>query len=96
MKQSLDQFTKPLATVIKQYHTTIMLVLLAILVGLAIFRLSMIVSLSSEKGVDGYTPISKTTVSFDQKTINRIENLHTTTESGTPLQFPARPNPFVE
>ena len=96
MQQSLDQAVKPIVGAIKQYHTTIVFVILAVLVGLAVFRLSLIVSLSTEKGVDGYTPISKANASFDQKTIDRIDNLRTPSESENQLTFPTRANPFVE
>ncbi len=96
MQQSLDPIIKPVVSIFKLYHTTIVLVVLATLVGLAIFQLSLIVGLSGEKGVDGYTPVSKANASFDQKTIDRIDNLRTPSESEGQLKFPARPNPFVE
>jgi len=96
MQRSLDQAIKPIINVVKQYHTTIVVVLLATLVGFAVFRLSLIVSLSTERGVDGYTPIAKANASFDQKTIDRIDNLRTPSESESQLKFPARTNPFVE
>lgn len=96
MQQSLDQAVKPIVNAVKQYHTTIVFVILALLVGLAVFRLSLIVTLSGEKGVDGYTPISKANASFDQKTIDRIDNLRTTSETESQLKFPSRANPFVE
>lgn len=96
MQQSLDQAIKPLVNLIKQYHTTIVFVVLAILVGLAVFRLSLIVNLTTERGVDGYTPVSKANASFDQKTIDRIDNLRTPSEAENQLKFPTRANPFVE
>lgn len=96
MQQSLDQALKPLVVALKQYGTTIIFVLLAVLVGAAIFRLSMIVSLSSQAGIDGYTPVSKANAIFDQKTINRVDNLRTPSESEADLKFPSRQSPFVE
>lgn len=96
MEQSLDQITKPLANGIKQYHTTIVFVVLAILVGLAVFQLSMIVGLSGQEGVDGYAPVSKANANFDQKTIDRIDGLRTATQAEEQLKFPTRQSPFVE
>lgn len=96
MQKSLDQSLKPLIKAFKQYHSTIVFVILAALVGIAVFGLSMTVSLSSQTGVDGYVPVSKANASFDQKTIDRIDDLRTPTESDADLKFPSRQSPFVE
>lgn len=96
MDQSLKQFISPLNKAFRQYHTTIAIVIVAIIVALAVFRLYQIVTVSNETGVDGYQPTSKTSGTFDQPTIERVDNLRTSTESDAPLQFPDRQSPFVE
>ncbi len=96
MEDSLAQFSQPILKVLKQYHTTIVIVVVAVLVALSIFRLSQILTLSTEKNVDGYTSVSKADANFDQKTIDRIDNLKTSTDDGSTLIFPARQSPFVE
>lgn len=96
MDQSLKQFIHPLAKSIKLYHTTIVTVIVAVLIALAIFRLYQIVLISSEKGVEGYMPTPQANATFDQKTIDRIDNLKTANESDSALKFPRRASPFVE
>lgn len=96
MDQSLSQFFSPVAKAFRQYHTTIVIVVVAIVASLAIFRLYLVVAMSTETGVEGYQPTARASGSFDQPTIDRIENLRTSNETETPLQFPARKSPFVE
>ena len=96
MQQSISQFTKPLTRGLERHHSTIAIVIVTLLLCLAVFRLFTIVQLSGEKGVDGYAPVSKTNGNFDQKTIDRIDNLRTSTEKDDPLVYPARKSPFVE
>lgn len=96
MDQSLKQLVAPVAKLFKQYHTTIITVIVALLLSLAIFRLYQIVIISAEKGVEGYSPTSKANGTFDQKTIDKIDNLKTPDQNGAPLKLPARQSPFVE
>jgi uncharacterized membrane protein len=96
MNQSLTEFKRPITRIFKMYHTTIMTIIIALLIGAGIFRLSIVFTLSTEKGVEGYTPVSKANGNFDQKTINRIDDLKSSTDSTTALEFPSRPSPFTE
>jgi hypothetical protein len=96
MQQSVSQLAKPLTRMVERYHLTIVIVVVALLLCVVVFRLFTIVQLSNEKGVDGYAPVSKTNGTFDQKTIDRVDNLKTTADQNTSLQFPARKSPFVE
>lgn len=96
MDQNLKNLTAPIGKVTKQYHTTIAIVVVSLLIALSVFRLYQVVMISSEKGVDGYAPTPKASSTFDQKTIDRVDNLRMATENETPLEFPARQSPFVE
>lgn len=96
MDQSLKQFFIPASNILKQYHTTIAIVVIALVMILAIFRLYQVVSISTETGVEGYMPTPKANASFDEKTIDRIDGLKSSAEDRPPLQFPARQSPFVE
>lgn len=96
MDQSLQQFFSPLAKAFRQYHTTIVIVVLSVVVGLAVFSLYQVIIVSTQVGVEGYQPTVRTSDSFDQPTIDRVENLRTSNETETPLQFPTRQSPFVE
>lgn len=96
MDQSLKQFFTPLSSLLKQYHTTIAIVLIALVLISAIFRLYQVVSISTETGVEGYMPTPKANANFDQKTIDRIKDLKAANETESALQFPARQSPFVE
>ena len=96
MDQSLTELLRPLTRVVKQYHTTIMTIVIAILIGLAVFRLTQIFTISTEKGVEGYQPVSKADGNFDQKTIDRIDDLKSSTDKKTSLDFPRRSSPFSE
>lgn len=94
--ESLSQITQPLVKVFKQYHTTIITVVLATLIGLAVFALSQVVTLSATKSVDGYSPVSKANGNFDQKTIDRIDSLKPSSDDTGTLTFPTRVSPFAE
>lgn len=96
MDKSLSEALKPILTGLKQYHATIAIVVLSIVVALAIFRLYQVVTISGETGVDGYVPTAKANGNFDKKTIERIEGLRTSNEGVDQLQFPTRTSPFVE
>ena len=96
MDQSLQQITKPLSRLLQEYHLTIVVVVVAIVVGAAIFQLYQIVVISTSTGVDGYAPTSKANAQFDQSTIDAITELKSVSESDQPLKFPTRPSPFVE
>lgn len=96
MDQSLKQLVDPLVKTLKQYHTTIITVAIALLIGVAIIRLYQIVVVSTEKNVEGYRATPKANDNFNKKTIDRVNSLRTITDSDAPLDFPNRPSPFVE
>lgn len=96
MDKSLQQITKPGIVALKQHHATIIIVILAVALSLAIFSLYQVVMISNQTGVDGYTPTAKANGNFDKKTIERIEGLKTASEGSDQLQFPTRTSPFVE
>jgi hypothetical protein len=96
MDQSLNRFFTPLVSGIKQYHTTILTIVIAIVIGVAVVRLYQVVIVSTDKGVEGYAPTQKADATFDQKTIDRVKNLKTASDTSDNLTFPKRPSPFVE
>lgn len=96
MQQSFSQFTKSFTSALERHHSTIAIVIVSLLLCLAIFRLFVVTQISNQKGVDGYAPVSKINGNFDQKTIDRIDNLRTSEDKNDPLSFPARKSPFVE
>ena len=96
MQESFSQFNTGVVTVLRQYHVTIFSVIIAILLCIAVVRLTNIVQLSTTEGVDGYAPVAKANGNFDQKTIDRVDSLRTTDEGTSALQFPARKSPFTE
>ncbi len=83
----------PIVRGFQRYNLTIFIVVLTSgLVG-AVLILNMIVQRSSD--TTGYTPTSSVT-SFDQVTINRVKQLHTSS-TPTDVTFPTgRINPFAE
>ena len=96
MDQSVSQLFNPIIRGIKQYHTSVATVIIAIVVAAAVIRLYQLVALSSIKGVEGYAPTQKVDASFDQKTIDRVNSLKTVDDTNDTLAFPKRPSPFVE
>lgn len=96
MDQNLSHFFSPIANAFRQYHTTIVIVIVAVVASLAVFRLYLVVDMSTKEGVEGYQPTARASDKFDQPTIDRIENLRTSNEAEAPLQFPTRQSPFVE
>lgn len=96
MQLSISQFTKPITRTLERHHLTIVIVIVALLLCAVVFRLFFITQLSTQKGVDGYSSVSKTNDNFDQKTIDRIDSLRTSADQNTSLKFPARKSPFVE
>lgn len=96
MEQTLKNTIAPLVHAVKQYHATIVTVIIAVLISIAVFRLYQIVTISFETGVNGYAPTPKASSNFDQKTIERIDDLKSINDSNSALVFPNRPSPFVE
>lgn len=96
MDPSIKKIIQPFSNFIRKYHVTIVIAFIAILVASAIFRYYTIVITSTTNGVEGYSSEAKANDNFDQKTIERINSLKTTTDASEPLEFPSRPSPFVE
>lgn len=96
MDQSLNQFFNPIVRSIKRYHMSIATVAIAVVIAVGIIRLYQLVALSTERGVEGYAPTQKADASFDQATIDRINNLKTADDTNDSLTFPKRPSPFAE
>jgi len=87
--------TKAITAFLHRYHVVLFSVV--ILGGLAFMVLSLnnIIILSTEAGAD-YTPAG-TTFSFDQETIERVNNLKSRDQAAEELDLSGgRSNPFVE
>lgn len=94
MNLSLTAVKKSFAAFLRRFHVT--LFVLVVFGGLAIvvFMLNSIIVRSTD--TSGYTPETPS-ASFDQETIQRIEDLQTRDQSGNTLQLPSgRTNPFIE
>lgn len=85
---------RPLQQFFAKHHPVLFICLIALLLSAGIFSLYD-VSRQAEASVD--TKSSSTIANFDQATINKIKNLHSSTDVSEALVFPsARYNPFVE
>lgn len=84
----------PIITAFKKYNLTIFIVALVGGLAAAVIMLSTALQKSSE--TSDYTP-SNNSSSFDQTTINRVKQLHSSTEQATEYTLPTgRTNPFSE
>ena len=93
MEISTANIKNKIAVILHRYH--VMIFVIFILGGLVfvVFLLNNIIVQSGNSG--GYTP--ETTTTFDQKTIERIEQLKTRDEPAAELDLSGgRTNPFVE
>jgi hypothetical protein len=94
IKFSLDTIRKALTAFLRRFHIT--LFVLVVFGGLAIvvFMLNGIIVRSSD--TSDYTPETPS-ASFDQATIDRIEELQTRDQTNGGLTLPpGRTNPFIE
>lgn len=94
MKPQLYILWKRSQHFVGHHHPVIFISVVAILLGAAIFILSQILAVNLIDTSEGTPTIGK----FDQKTIDKINDLHMSgSKNDTPLVFPSpRPNPFVE
>jgi hypothetical protein len=79
-------------TILARHHPVLFITALCLLLGAGVYSLYEVLSITSTTG--GTSSI----VPFDQKTIDKIKSLHSSTDSNnTALTFPTpRSNPFVE
>lgn len=94
MKTSFIALKKSFTAFLRRFHIT--LFVLVVFGGLAatVFMLNTVIVRSTETG--DYTPETPN-ASFDQATIDQIEELQTSDQGGNTLQLPSgRTNPFVE
>ena len=84
----------PIAKTFQRYNLTIFIVVLVS--GLAVSVLMLNNTLQQASNPGNYTPATDSTT-FDQATIDRITQLHTSSEPSPELQLPeGRINPFSE
>ena len=84
----------PIAKGFKKYNLTIFIVVLV--TGLAIAVLMLNATLQQSSDTTGYTAATKPT-NFDQVTITRVNQLHTSTGAPSSITLPStRINPFAE
>lgn len=94
---SLTAIFSPIVNVFKNYNLTIFIVVLVGGLGVAVLMLSGALQKASQ--TDGYTSSTSTSTStsFDQTTINRVNQLHTSSEAPSDYTPPSgRINPFAE
>lgn len=84
----------PVADALKRYNLTIFIVIMVGGLAASVIMLNNIVVHSSD--TTGLTP-KATNITFDQSTIDRINQLHPSSDPGPPFVAPAgRINPFSE
>ena len=83
-----------IATFLHRFHLVISVVLLAVALSIIIFMLNGIISKASDTSA---LNSGSNTSNFDEATIDRINELKTSSEPSTPLNFSGgRINPFSE
>lgn len=94
MNSDISLGIRPIQQFFAKHHAVLFICLIAILLSIAIYALYD-VSRQSEASSDSLT--TSTIAKFDQATIDKIKNLHSSTDTSQPLVFPnTRFNPFVE
>lgn len=94
MEVSLTSLKKLLGRFLGRFHVVIFVVI--VLGGLSVVILLLHSIISASNDPSGYTP-SGISSSFDNATIERVEQLKTRTEESGELNLPpGRNNPFVE
>ncbi len=85
---------RPIQQFLAKHHAVLFICFIAILLSIAIYALYDI-SRQAEASSDSLT--ASTIAKFDQATIDKIKNLHSSTDTSQPLVFPStRFNPFTE
>jgi hypothetical protein len=96
MNISLATITAPFTKIIARYHLTLYIVLIAGLLGTAVFMLYQILVTPASMN-DEATASAKINGTFNKKTVERIEVLKESSEQPAAVQFPSpRQNPFIE
>lgn len=90
---SLTSIKKIIVRSLHRYHVVLFVIIVLGGLALMVFFLNLILIRSSES--DGYTS-SSNNASFDQQTIDRIEDLKKADDSSSQLDLSGRSNPFVE
>ncbi|HMI09231.1 MAG TPA: hypothetical protein VK497_02425 [Candidatus Saccharimonadales bacterium] len=95
MNISLTSIKKLILALLHRFHAIIFVVVVVGGLAAVVLLLNSIIVSSSEQG--DYVPPGSNPSSFDQTTIDRIEQLKTRTDSTAPLDLSkGRTNPFVE
>jgi len=85
---------RPIQQFLAKHHAVLFICLITLLLSIAIYSLY---DVSRQAEVPPDSQATSTIVKFDQATINKIKNLHSSTDTSEPLDFPkTRYNPFVE
>lgn len=94
MSPQLYMFLNSVKKFVKHHHPVVFISVVCLLLGLAIMLLYMVLTITfSDEGTQ-----DTTIKPFDQKTIDKIKELHVSSDSNAPtLKLPStRYNPFVE
>ncbi len=92
---TLSNIFSPLVTAFRKYNLTMFIVVLV--GGLATAVILLNSALQKASDTTGYTPTTNSSTSFDQVTMNRVNQLHTSSEAAATYTPPAgRINPFSE
>lgn len=92
--KDISTLVGPIVDAFQRYSLTIFIVVLTSGLGVAVLMLSATVQQASDS--TGYTS-NTTSSSFDQTTIDRVKQLHTSTEFTSNVALPSgRINPFSE
>lgn len=95
MDISLNLIKKTFGNFVHRFHVIIFVTIVLGGLAVVVLLLNSIIIRSSEPG--DYVPSTGAPSSFDQTTIDRIEQLKSRTDVGTPLDLSkGRVNPFVE
>lgn len=93
MTPQIYSMTNSFRRFFEQHHPVIFISVLSLLLAAAIFALYQVLTLST----DTVTPTTSTISSFDKKTVEKIKQLHLSSDPSSNLTFPSpRSNPFVE
>ncbi|MFZ2544676.1 MAG: hypothetical protein WAW80_01740 [Candidatus Saccharimonadales bacterium] len=93
MNNQLVVILDPLRKIISKYHALLFFAVIALSFAFAIYSLNDVLSLSNTTT----EKVSSNISGFDQKTIDKIKNLHGSNDTADSVVFPTpRSNPFVE
>ena len=94
MTPQLYLFIQQFRRFIGKHHAVLFTTLLCLLLGIAVLSLEQVLAASNDPTSDA-TP--STIDTFDQSTIDKIKQLHNSSDLSAPLTFPTpRANPFAE